>query len=220
MRHNTITHYDTYGFPQTSPIAEYKPTTSFESSYVSQSSPQSTVPVDSYGSPRAPVLNTNNIGHPSSYPNALHEITMTDDVTHNNIIAVNSDDSHTNILQYDSYGFSQANVISDLPDFILGASGPTAKVNSHKNTKLDNTPEFLLVLDNPKFLNKEVTDMTINSIASNGKAPSENSEADQSNVPQKPSVDFPDQEHPEKYFNNDQEKLDKELNTFTLYCVY
>ena len=159
MRHNTITHYDTYGFPQASPIAEYKPTTSFESSYVSQSNPQSTVSVDSYGSPRAPVLNTDNIGHPSSYPNALHEILMTDDVTHNKIIALNIDDGHTNILQYDSYGYPQANVISDLPDFISGASGPTDEVISHKDTNLDNSPEFLLVLDNPNFFNEEVIDI-------------------------------------------------------------
>jgi hypothetical protein len=85
--HNTITHYDSYGFSQANPIAEYKPTTSFESSFVSQSNPPSTVPVDSYGSPRAPVLYGDNIGYPNSYPNsypnALHDISVTPDFTHN-----------------------------------------------------------------------------------------------------------------------------------------
>jgi hypothetical protein len=47
---NTITHYASYGFPQASPIAENKPTTSVEPSFVSQSNPQSSVPVDSYAS--------------------------------------------------------------------------------------------------------------------------------------------------------------------------
>ena len=64
---------------------------------------------------------------------------------------------------------------------------------------------------------RKLLTLTIHIIESNGKVPSENSEADQSNVPQKPSVGFPDQDNPEKYFNNDQETLDKVVNTPVFY---
>jgi hypothetical protein len=216
-RHNTNTHYDSYGFPQANPIAEYKPTTSFESPFLSQTNPQSIVHVDSYGSPRAPVLHKDNIGYLHSYPNALHEISVTDDFTHNDIIFVNSDDGHTNNQQYDIYGYPQANIISDLPDIISGTSGPTSEGFTHKETDLDNSPEFPLVIDNANFLDENVIGMTTNSIASNGIVQAENSELDQSNIPQKPSVGFPDQENPEKYLNNDQETLDKVINTPVFY---
>ena len=163
------------------------------------------------------MLNTDNIGYPNSYPNALPEISVSDDVTHKDIIAVNRDDGHTNIQQYDIYGYPQANVISDLQDFISGASESTDEVFSHKETHLDNSPDFLLVTEYATFLNDEVIDMTSNSIESNGVVPSESKESDQSNIPQKPSVGFPDQENPEKYLNNDQETLDKVVNTPVFY---
>jgi hypothetical protein len=134
---------------------------------------------------------------------------VTADVTHNNIITVNSEDGHTNMQQYVNYGYPQDNVISDLPAFISGASGPTNEVFSHKETHLDNTSDFLFVTENANFLSDEVIDINSNSIESN--------EPDHSNIPQKPSVGFPDQENPEKYLNNDQETLVKVVNTPVFY---
>ena len=37
------------------------------------------------------------------------------------------------------------------------------------------------------------------------------------NIPQQPSADFPDQTNPEKYLNNDQETLEKVVNTPLFY---
>jgi hypothetical protein len=152
--------------------------------------------LDTYGSPEAPVIQTDEetfyLPNDNSYPNALHVITAFPGVTND------TPDEDMNIdndpdIQLDNYGSPLAPAIQDLSQITFINIKPT-NIDTDQVTKLISA----VITPNDNYINT-------NSVP-----------ADQ-NIAQEPSSDFPDQNNPEKYINNDKETLDKVINTPVFY---
>ena len=143
--------------------------------------------LDTYGSPGAPVIQTDEetfyLPNDNSYPNALHVIAAFPGCTNDT-----SDDT----MHIDNYGSPLAPAIEDLSQITF----------NNKPSKVDTDHVFNLISD---------------VIAPNDNSINANSVSEDENILQEPSSDFPDQNNPEKYINNDKETLNKVINTPVFY---
>ena len=164
--------------------------------------------VDNYGSPAAPVYNTYYLTK-DTVPNALH------------VITVNTDTKDNIDTEHDEYGSPQAPVAeynkivvvdtenkninvddndNDVGEFEIAFGGGTTK-----STGLDNQEETVNSQDIDSIKNDFITNI------------SDKENNDPEDIPQRPSSDYPDQNDPEKYLNNDQATLEKVINTPLFY---
>jgi len=173
------TYSDAYGSPQ-SPVLQ----NTYSDTYGSpQSSVLQNINSDVYGSPQSPVLQNTD-----SYPNALHEIVVTNSDDHGNVDILLHSDNYANTNEHEGQGdvFNQNTV-----------------------------QEFPLTSENENFLDTSINNNENDNLLSNLLSQSENLEA--ASIPQMPSAGFPDQNNPEKYFNNNQDILEQVINTPVFY---
>jgi len=201
---------------------------------------------DTYGSPTAPVISySHHQFHPPGVDTALvslackDRVCHSDDDTHPNalhVIAVETVTSDTfkynnideeAITKHDEneYGSPRAHVVR-LEE--LTAAKPDIKYKDYNRETIGNNIEEIEVDFNESNvlteLNMEegkaeikVNDSTITFTSSNDLSSNQNHYPAIENIPQQPSADFPDQTNPEKYLNNDQETLEKVVNTPLFY---
>ena len=170
---------DAYGSPQ-SPVLQ----NTYSDAYGSPQSPVlQNIYSDTYGSPQSPVLQNTD-----SYPNALHEIVVTNSDDHENVDILLNSDNYANTNEHEGQG-----------DVL------------YQNT----VQEFPLISENENFLDTGIKNNENDNVLSNLLSQSENLEA--ASIPQMPSAGFPDQNNPEKYFNNNQDILEQVINTPVFY---
>ena len=182
--------------------------------------------LDTYGSPGAPVIQTYEgtfyLPHDNSYPNDLHVITAFPGGT------IETSDEFLNIdndpiIQLDNYGSPLAPAIEDLSQLPFINNNPTNKYidngsaifhDDMKQTVADfqAAEEFSIIMDKPNIVTAQVINLTSDVVSTN-----DNSVPKDQNIPQEPSSNFPDQNDPEKYVNNDQDTLTKVINTPVFY---
>ena len=127
-------------------------------------------------------------------------------------------DTDTNL--YDIQENPQPDVIYCDPYFTSCNGQSSSSDFFPTNADKEHFHEFSFIQEKENFGINEVVDLSSNGIESNKlEFPpiSENEEFVQQNFPQNPSAGFPDQANPEKYLNNNQETLEKGVNSPVFY---
>jgi len=187
-------------------VHHHQPYINYHGSTVSHYPSPSTV--DNYGSPAAPVYNTYYLTK-DTVPNALH------------VITVNTDTKDNIDTEHDEYGSPQAPVAEYNKIVVVDTENKNINVNDNdndvgeleiafgggttKSTGLDNQEETVNSQDIDSVKNDFITNI------------SDKENNDPEDIPQRPSSDYPDQNDPEKYLNNDQATLEKVINTPLFY---
>jgi len=169
--------------------------------------------VDSYGSPASSPITQDSYyqHHGDTYPNALHVIPP-------DIGFKNNDDTEDG-TKHDEYGSPLAPVTGYDP---LGEADTKNKfIDLSDNNILESKLEFGETNKSKDFEN-QVGNVIIQELnflgdafVSNNISEGQNNESE--DIIQQPSFEYPDQNNPEKYVNNDHETLKKVINTPLFY---